>query len=540
MKALKKSKIYTAPHAGERPSEYADRLGIIYTSEVTQEHKRNLGQYFTPSKVANFMADFGEVAKTCIRILDPGCGVGILSCSLIEKIVLSNSNIREINLVAFENDNELLPYTDLCYNYLYLWLEEKGITFSYFLCKNDFILHNSAMLKSTDYMDVEKYDLIITNPPYFKLNKDDARTIAAKPIISGQTNIYSIFLIISARLLSENGKLIFITPRSFTSGSYFKLFREKFLSIVDLAKIHLFISRKDAFERDKVLQENIIVVAEKKSTASNNQLEINFPSQPASKICISHSHGIHDLDGRNVKEYKITDLVNLESDQKIIHIPIDTNDERAIQVFKLWEHNLASYELKVSTGPVVDFRSLDFIREKASKHSVPLIYLHNINKMKFQWPLEKRSKGKIKGEYILHTELSSARLVANKDYILMRRFSSKDDNSKLIASPYLAKWLPEYSLIGIENHLNYIYREEKIFTEVEIFGLSALLNSRLFDTYFRTFNGNINVSATELRDLPLPPAKDIVKIGKRIAKVTYHDQSTIDNIVESHFEITFN
>jgi adenine-specific DNA-methyltransferase len=540
MKAIKKTKIYPIPHVGERPSEYADRLGVIYTSEVTQDHKKNLGQYFTPSKVANFMAELGEVAKTSIRILDPGCGTGILSCSLIEKIVLNNSNIREINLVAFENDNELLRYTDICYSYLYLWLEEKGVAFSYFLCKNDFILHNSAMLKSADYADDQKYDLIITNPPYFKLNKHDVRTIAAKPIISGQTNIYSIFLIISARLLSENGKLIFITPRSFTSGNYFKLFREKFLSIVDLTKIHLFISRKDAFERDKVLQENIIVVAERKATSSANQLETNFPEQPAPRICISHSHGTHDLDSRNVKEYEITELVNLESSQKIIHIPIGQNDERAIQVFKLWEHNLASYELNVSTGPVVDFRSLDFIREKASKHSVPLIYLHNINKMKFQWPLEKRSKGKVKGEYILRTDLSIARLVENKDYILMRRFSSKDDSSKLIASPYFAKWLPEYSLIGIENHLNYIYREEKLFTEAEILGLSALLNSRLFDIYFRTFNGNINVSATELRDLPLPPVRDIVTIGKKIKKLTHYNQNTIDNIVESHFKISFN
>ncbi|CAL1519392.1 Eco57I restriction-modification methylase domain-containing protein [Chitinophaga sp. MM2321] len=540
MKLAKKTELYPTPHTDESPSEYADRLGVIYTSKVTLDHKKNLGQYFTPAKVANFMGEFGEIFKSSIRILDPGCGIGILSCSLIEKLVSSNSNIKEINLVAFENDNEILSYTDLCFSYLFLWLEEKGIIFSYFLCKNDFILHNSAILKSADSEDEEKYDLIITNPPYFKLNKDDARAVAAKSIINGQTNIYSIFLIISARLLSENGKLIFITPRSFTSGSYFKLFREKFLSMMDLTKIHLFISRKDAFERDKVLQENIIVVSEKKSAPIPNQLEIDFPDQSASTIYISYSHGINDLDSRNIKEYVITELVNLQSDQKIIHIPIVPNDEKAIQIFKLWTHNLASFDLKVSTGPVVDFRSLDFIKEKASKHSVPLIYLHNVNKMQFQWPLEKRNKGKIKGEYIISNELSSSRLVANKDYILMRRFSSKDDNSKLIASPYFAKWLSEYSLIGIENHLNYIYRENKDFKEVEILGLSGLLNSRLFDIYFRTFNGNINVSATELRDLPLPPASDIIKIGKKMIKLVSYDQDAINNIVESHFKIIFN
>jgi len=38
-------------------------------------------------------------------------------------------------------------------------------------------------------------------------------------------------------------------------------------------------------------------------------------------------------------------------------------------------------------------------------------------------------------------------------------------------------------------------------------GICALLNSTLFDNYFRTFNGNINVSATEVREIPLPPLK---------------------------------
>lgn len=531
---------YLKSNIDELPSSYADRLGVKYTSIVTTDHKKTLGQYFTPLKVANFMAEFGSVNNTNIRILDPGCGIGILSCSLIETLVLKNANIKEIHLVAFESDSAVLPYTELCYKYLYTWLEEKGVVFSYFLCKNDFILHNSAIFKGTGYVDEEKYDLIITNPPYFKLNKEDERTVAAKPIISGQTNIYTIFLMISVRLLAEYGKLIFITPRSFTSGSYFKLFREKFLSMVDLTNIHLFVSRKEAFGRDKVLQENIIVVADKRKAILEGQLPIDFPNQIVPRICISHSYGVNDLEGRTSKEFAIRELVNLDSNQKIIHIPIAANDERAIQIFQLWENNLGSYNLKVSTGPVVDFRSLDYITEEPVTDSVPLLYLHNIKKMLFEWPLKKRSKGKVKGGYIRYTELSASRLVPNKDYILMRRFSSKDDNSKLIAAPYFARSLPEYLYIGLENHLNYIYKKDGTFTEAEILGLAGLLNSRLFDTYFRTFNGNINVSATELRDLPLPSLADITNIGRAIARLDEYNQDGIDQIVEKHFNIIFN
>ncbi|MFZ1978105.1 MAG: SAM-dependent methyltransferase, partial [Bacteroidota bacterium] len=86
-------------------------------------------------------------------------------------------------------------------------------------------------------------------------------------------------------------------------------------------------------------------------------------------------------------------------------------------------------------------------------------------------------------------------------------------------------------------HLNYIYRPNGHLDRNEIFGLSALLNSALFDTYFRTFNGNINVSATELREMPLPPLETIRQIGNAIILNNNFAQSVVDTIVEQYFEL---
>ena len=47
----------------------------------------------------------------------------------------------------------------------------------------------------------------------------------------------------------------------------------------------------------------------------------------------------------------------------------------------------------------------------------------------------------------------------------------------------------------------------------EVFGLAALFNCKLFDIYSRTFNGNTQVSATEIKDMPLPEMHLIEKIG---------------------------
>ena len=64
--------------------------------------------------------------------------------------------------------------------------------------------------------------------------------------------------------------------------------------------------------------------------------------------------------------------------------------------------------------------------------------------------------------------------------------------------------------------MNYIYRPKGELTEEEAVGLSAILNSKYLDMYFRSSNGNTEVSATEVRDMPLPKHSVICDIGKLV------------------------
>lgn len=57
--------------------------------------------------------------------------------------------------------------------------------------------------------------------------------------------------------------MVYIIPRSWTSGAYFKRFRHYFLTQGKLEHIHLFISRNKVFDKEDVLQETIIIKVRK-------------------------------------------------------------------------------------------------------------------------------------------------------------------------------------------------------------------------------------------------------------------------------------
>ncbi len=130
--------------------------------------------------------------------------------------------------------------------------------------------------------------------------------------------------------------------------------------------------------------------------------------------------------------------------------------------------------------------------------------------MKVLWPVDSR-----KPKYVAVSEESGNILLPNRNYVLIRRFSAKEEKRRLVAAPLIRKNINSEH-IGIENHLNYIYRKGGQLSEVETTGLAAILSSSLLDSYFRIFSGNTQVSATELRNFPLPPQQIIRKIGAMI------------------------
>lgn len=515
--------VHIDPLAGEKPSQFAERVGRGYADVSVQKDKKNKGQFFTPLPISQFMGNLAAPStKKTVSVLDPGCGLAILSCALIENLVRL-SKPEQIILTLYETDKEVLSLTGRVLAYLKDWCRGEGSRLEYQLHETDFVLDKCEYLDSENSIfgeipGTEKFDYIISNPPYFKLAKNDVHTQSCAAVVDGQSNIYALFMAICSRMLAENGQMIFITPRSFASGRYFQSFRNFLFRHVHIDLIHLFNTRKDTFSKDDVLQELVIMRM--------------HPAREESTITVSFSQGIRDLEKPHQKEYTAADIVDVSSKEKVVYLPVGGRDESILSLFRSWEGNMEKYGIKISTGPVVAFRAYDFIVNESQEDTVPLYWLHNVVKMLCDHPVQKKDKG----QFIKIAPETKSALLPNKNYVLLRRFSSKDDSSRLVAAPYFGN-MSQYEFVGLENKLNYIYRPKGHLRRDEVMGLTALLDSELFDAYFRTFNGNINVSATELRMMPLPPLETIREIGRKIILRNNYSIDYINDLVMGYFRI---
>ncbi|PVZ12620.1 MULTISPECIES: class I SAM-dependent DNA methyltransferase [unclassified Pseudomonas] len=463
--------------------EEIEKSRVATTNSIAIEKKKLSEQYFTPAKVSLVMANM-FTARTDIElsVLDPCCGVGNLSAAVLDRAEREKENI---SLTLIEKDAYLI---DIAKNNF------REIQNVYF-CEGDFFEHAETL---------KKFDRIIINPPYSKISsKSDFAKKCFRALGYKEANLYSAFISYGLKLLSTEGELVAIIPRSFCNGPSFREFRKRILEDFHVQEIYLFESRA-VFCDSNVLQELLI---------------LKIVRQGDGRVKISHEKKSGEVNTR----YTTNDKVFFSADfQKFIHIPMAVGDDELLEKMSRFNHTMLSIGLRASTGKVVDFRCGNWLRTTKTKETSHLLYQDNV-KPNHYITFDRTSNDK--SGYIAVCDDSLPVLIPNRNYILVRRISFKESQTRIVAGPLLSNSYTD-SYIGIENHLNYIWGEKTELTQNICIALFAYISTRTIDLYIRRFSGHTQINATDLNSIPIPGVEKLETFGR------LHSKFKIEEIVK--------
>ena len=330
--------------------EQMERRRISHASNTPRAVKQELGQYFTPGHIADFMASlFPKEKCQRVKILDPGAGIGILSCALVERMSGEKWDVDEVSIDAYEIDGSLVKQ-------LHSNIENSvsPIGGNANVVLGDFLSNIAEDMRNGE---LPRYTHVIMNPPYKKIRAESKEREAARKFGLETVNLYTAFMGAAIVATVDGGHIVAIVPRSFCNGTYYKPFRDFMLGCCAIERIHLFGSRNTAFKDESVLQENIIIMLRKGGRQG--------------KVVVSHSAD-GSLQDVKLRTFPFDAIVTQGDVERYINIPT-CEDAVAASRFDVFDRTLKELGLQVSTGAVVDFRSRDSLRKNPETNAVPLL-----------------------------------------------------------------------------------------------------------------------------------------------------------------------
>lgn len=472
-------------------------LSSAYSLLISEKNRKNRAMYFTPPELSNRMVrNAGDILYTG-KVIDPACGGAAFLAPAAKNISeylssqgLSSEDIIdhiEKNLFGVDVDDFLCELSSV---FLLMVLSEHIYKAGRYP-KLNLVCGDGLSAFTTN---VGTFDVVLSNPPYRKLTRDEVLPLLPKykNIILGQPNIYAIFIQHSANLLKPGGKAALLTPMSFLSGRYFSSLRKSLVMSGKLHQLDLIHDKQGVFLGAE--QDAVLTLWEKGAKQD----------KPAYVNSISLAGEIEE-----------NGLLTLSSTDAPWAVPKNSTDNELLGLFAWKRHNLSSYGFQVKIGSIVIHRDT---RKRFKEHKDvrsmstlrPLIWQHDIGtngKLMFDEVSEAEDR------YIDIIDPESP-VIVKRPSVALQRVTSSDQSRRLICAPVPLELIEKYNGIVGENHVCFIEHVVKE-PEIDHILLSEVLRTNVMDRLFRCISGSTNVSSYELNNLPFPdPAILKVEIGK--------------------------
>ncbi len=444
--------------------------------------RAELGQFMTPAMVSRTLAECISTAGDELHLLDPGAGIGSLTAAVVARLIDADERPGLVSLTAYEIDPTMRVGLSETLAECVAALTAIGVSATSQVVAEDFV--EAAIAGKTS----SRFTAAILNPPFMKLSARGETATRLRSRGWSPANLYTAFWSAAIDAVKPGGDIVAITPRSFCNGSYFAGFRRLLLTESALRTIHVFESRDKAFSDDGVLQETLVTHSVR--GAATSEVSLSLSREPG-KVALS-------------RVVDVKQVVHTGDRNAFIRLPLDAAADSMHEWMGHHHQTLADLDIKVSTGPVVDFRMRAHLRQDAEQGTVPLFYPTHLTDGSITWPKASRKPNAF-------TPGGAEKLLTPKgDYCLVKRFSAKEERRRVVASYYDGS----LGTVALENHLNYFHRGGQPLEDWLARGLTMFLNSTAVDAYFREFNGHTQVNAGDLRSLHYPDLEQLRILGK--------------------------
>lgn len=514
-------------------------ISTNYQLNIPARKKKNNGIYYTNLDltdriIEDLLRDKSLTNIHKMRFLEPSVGIGNFVFSYLnfisQEVALNKSEVLELysNIYVCDFDSEAIDI------YLSLLFESSLVFFDTELPKNFTPNIGGALvydLNSSDptYIDIstyfgnQKYDIIVTNPPYKSL-RAEKRNFDSLEQFEITKNSY--------KKISSSANLRYnLTGNS--SPNIFKYFVEDILTNYSTHNsiIGLLIPSSILTDRSSL---NI-----RKHILENTNLR-NVVSIPENNKYINAQQALTYLTlENNVPSNKVTIIKNIENSQESVTADtIDFLDENSD--YSIITLSKDEYEVFHKMKAFKKVKDLTFISNLRGELDL------SINKQHIQ-STETAFK-LVRGRHVKPYQLN----VGEIDEYISPEFIIKSAKSKFISKERIAcqqivnihkdqrltfaKVPPNYVL---GNSCNFVYVAENEYN-IDLNFILGLFNSELLNWYFKLFSSNNHVNNYELDNLPVPThnPKLIKSISKAVEKLQL-DPSNVNkkSLEEKIFEL---